>query len=330
MRRSIAWLFLMACSGPPPPAQDVVAPPPIADELVVATARWRAAPDEARRDAVIAIAERATVQPAHPALDVALGDALSNVALRPDLGVPYLERHVAAPDEWRRDVWLDALLRSHDLSRLAIEIRRLTSLRVDADHPSLTAAAHQAQSHPSIHWRDAVDAYRSATLVELGLAQRRRAFDTPVRDVGALLAVLGVMFEGWNIEVATSRTSLPDDPDPLLTPGMRVAANGRRVVVGYANSADPVVLGAPGRALDDGRLLRASNIVARLHAPTGGQVLMCLEGRYEHGELFAVSSSDPERTGAWVEAAQMWIEAGSPPDMGTLLDSRAAVIRGGE
>lgn len=313
------WFALLAgCGNPEVPAEPAVALTGSAEAEAIASAArsWRDKPGPELLEAVRHACERGlAVEHANADLDVALGDALANVLLRPDLGIPRLEPHVAAPDPSTRDAWLDALTRADARQRLATEHQRLEGQPLDVDHPAAVALASQAAHDPQVHWTDLRDAVLAARLVEDGVANSRIAVDRPLESTGAAFEALSILLEGWTLEVVTARTTLPEDPDPLLVRGAIPAADGKRRIVAFARGNEPIAVRAAGTALDLAAPPRTSLAAVRAWSRTGSTLFLATEGARRDGQLWLLTTNDVPRWVVWMEATERLLErrkAGEP------------------
>ncbi len=324
----LATLLAAGCSPADSPtgAPGETAPSPAEstaiEDLRTALASWqRYAASPEKSPAILAsvqhAAERAT-DIEHPSadLDRLLGHALANVLLRPDLGVPRLERAVGdAPDAATVDAWLDALLRLGDLPKLASEHQRLRGAPLDVDHPAARAATTQAALSADLHWTDLRDAVAAARLVEDALAAPRFTLDRPIDSIGAAFEAAGMLFQGWDLRVAAARTTLPADPVPESTPGVIPAGEDHRRVLGYAHSPDAAALRNAGTQLDLDRSARNNTLVVAATPPTGGRVFLTVEGGWREGALWLHSANDTARVVGWLGATDRLLElrrAGRP------------------
>jgi len=312
MRLSTLLLLLCSCASPTavepePPEPSATHAHEEARSVAAATRAWRARPGPELHSAVLHAAERGLEVP-HPSqeLDVALGDALANVLLRPDLGLPRLERHRDHLDGDGVDAYLDAVARTGDLPRLALEVQRVTGVPLDAEHPTARVLSHQAAMDPHTGWQALRDAVRAAELVEIMERGTRRYVDRPVPSVRAAMEVLVLLLPGWELEVATARSALPSDPDPLLTPGQVPAFRGKRLVLGYARL--PADLRPPGVALDLRRPAQVCMLAARANLQGESELLLGAEGTYREGVLWLYAANDPERVVAWTDATEALME----------------------
>jgi hypothetical protein len=302
-------LLLMACSGSssePPPAVAATR------ALQAAVADWQANPDAANLDAVgLAAAEAQTLPPGDRDLDLALGAALADVLLRPDLAARRLEPLVPSLTAAEADAWLDALLRGGDLQRLAEEITRLHAHPIDPAQEGLVAAAAQSRTHRIVDWRAAVRAHDASALASRQVMYDRKRLDRPVRDslpdaVDALIAAL----PGWHLAMVTTRSIMPTEPVVDDTPGAIPASGGKRLVVGYADR-DPDQVRAVARALVDKRPSRVVGIVISAWSDDHRELTLCGEGRFEDGQLWLVSGCGPARESTWLDAAEAWRDLGA-------------------
>ena len=318
MRSTLRFVFLgllLACGSPPDPVS-----PPRDDasdvaQLREATAQWRTTYDLRNRDPILALCEeyveRAQVS---VELDLVLADALSNVLLRPDLGIPRYERHLSTltPEQWSG--YADALLRHQKLEKLAKAHEAREGSLLDVDHLAAQQIANQSLLDPKLGWQDLRDGMRAVRLVEESNAQIRRELDRPVESAELTLEILGHLLEGWTIEAVTARTTLPDDTDPWSTSGAWAAKYDTRRVSGYVATSDPSELARIGRNLDADPPLRVTNVGLRLEPPTGGQLLLVFDGTRRNDVLWMHSSNNPRRAVQLLDAAAAWKDAGRSPD----------------
>jgi hypothetical protein len=313
MARWLLWLMLTGCPG----EAEVATPPEApqqgqaeADAIATAVAAWRANPGEDLLPAVQQACERGlAVENPSPALDVTLGDALANVMLRPDLGVPRLEKHVATLDAPGRERWLDAVLRSGDLKRFAAEHERWMGAAIDVDHSTAIAYASQAAQDGTVSWRGLPDAVAQARLIEESLALSRRTFDRPTTSIGAMYEALSIILEGWTIEAAAARTDFPDDPDPMLVKGQFQAADGRRRMIAFARSTVPAEVKVPGQSVDENRPPRVVTLAAACTSPGGGgRIFLGAEMDFRNGGPWIFKTNDPIRQEYWIQAGEALLE----------------------
>lgn len=304
---TLAVLLILACRGEPAPPPE---PPPVqeqgaqqAENIRAATRAWREAPGPELQQALLAACERG-LEVQHPSaeLDVALGDALSNVLLRPDLGLPRLERRKQSLDGEGVDAWLSALARSGEPVAFTEAVHQVSGERIDPDHPTLEVLLHQASLHPQVDWLAVRDGMRAARLVEEVDLGTRRPLDRPVESAGAALEALELLLPGWQIEAVSSRSALPGDPNPTLTPGAVPAARGSRWVLGYAGPGQD--LRAPGATLDLEHPAHTVVLAARATSPQGRELVLGLEGRYQEHTLWTWAATDPERAVLWLDATE--------------------------
>jgi hypothetical protein len=281
------------------------------DAIRRAVAAWRESPSTDRLDAVVAAAESASAHPDPPReLDLVLGDALANVVLRPELGIPRLERVGAATDPEGRDAWLDAWLRA-DAKRFSRELAAITGVEVDPLNPTIAVLTTRAGSDPSLGWRDVRDAWGATSLLEESGRHPVFAIDEQVQSVGALVEALSMLLPGWTLEVVAARSTLPSDADPLTTPGVVPLDADRRRMVAYTRSEEREDVRAVGTALDLRRPPRVAVLIASAEVPEGGRLFLALEGRYEDGGYEVLHATDPARAVAWFQASNDLIEARS-------------------
>lgn len=320
MRWSMGWAWwivvgLGACTGAEPVVDEGVVEP-VAPPLVEATEADRSAVaalhqavdryrDEPSSDGLAelkALVDRgmARPEPRPAAVDLALADALANGLLRPDLGKPLFERHVERLDARARDARLDMWLRA-DLVQLRTLAVDLHGDPIDTDHPTARTLALRAQSDPTVTWRDLRDGVTAATMVEQVVRRPAFTVQEEVASVGAALEVVGILLEGWVVEVASARATVPADADPLLTPGVVPADGDRRRIVGYASGTELTDLRRVGTALD---LLkpRGAVVVMQIRPPGGGRMIVSMEGRYIDGTFVAHGANDAPRIVALAEA----------------------------
>ena len=248
-------------------------------EIELSVQAWRSSPDPEHLEAVRANAERAMeVEQPSAALSQALGDALANVLLRPDLALPYLEPH----REQVPAAWLDALLRAHQLDRLSAEYEALRGEPLDTDHLAAQAISEQAARFPGVGVRDLQDGVAAARLVEEGVARARRLVDIPIDiEVGF------VSLAGRPVEVVVARATIPADPDPLTSSGVIPAVEGRRRVIVYGRTGDAATLGALGRSALVSRPDHTISVFAR--TPDG---VLGGEGKLVGGVVFLFSATE--------------------------------------
>jgi hypothetical protein len=314
--RIVAFLagLLAGCEAPTPapePAESS-APDPQVEELRTALAAWERTKDPNIRESIRQACERALQRTDRShALDAALGIALSNVLLRPDLSIPLLEPLVQGPETPASTLhaWLDAIARTGDLPRLNAEHQRLLGGPLDLTHPAAAAIATQAAADPSTHWTDVRDGVRAARLVEEALAARRLTFDRPIDSIGAAFEAAQILLEGWTITAVAARTRFPNDPLPEV-PGVRPAADDRRRIVGFGVYPGPdLALRRAGTALDLDRTARNNTIVLEAVAPRGGRLFLTIEGGWRDGALWLHSANEPERVTAWLAATDALLAA---------------------
>lgn len=314
----VAWVWFggMACGTAVPPADDepaaevaATAGRAEAEDLAAAVRAWRAKPDPALLAAVRHATDRGLAVPnPSPELEVVLGDALANVLLRPDLGVPRLERHAATLTGAGRDAWLDALVRDQQLPRFAAELERTTGRRFDAEHTTARAIAAQAALDAAVGWRAVVDGTDAARRIEQAMVDARVPIDRPMPPMGGAFEALAIVLEGWTLDVAAARTTFPADGDPLTTPGEIPAADDRRRVVGFASGATPEALRDAGVRFDLAAPRRAATIGAEATSPDGGRLSIAISAVWRDDQWRAIATGDPTRLVAWLDAAEALTE----------------------
>lgn len=300
--------LLLSCgSAPQAPAE----PPAPAEggsqetaSIEAAVRQWREGPDPTLHSAVLHACERGLeVEEPSSELQIVLGDALANVLLRPDLGLPYLEGQRDKLDGDGVDALLDAVARTGDLSRLSKEVELVTGEPLSLEHPTATVLIQHAAMDPHTGWEEVRDGTRAARLVEVLERGHRQSIDRPVESSGAALEALGMLLEGWVVEVVTARSTVAADTDPLMSPGSVPALQGRRRVLGYARS--PAELRPPGVALDLARPPKVAVLAAEATGPAGGSLYLAAEGRYDGaGLLWLFAAADPQRVVTWMDATE--------------------------
>ena len=290
MLRPLFLGLLIACSSGPS-----------AEAIRDAATAYRHSPSRDHLDQLAKVThEGLAAGPRDEERQILLGDAAANLLLRPDLGLPLLEQHKrAAPD-----AYLDALLHAHALDRLASEHALLLDAPLDVAHPVAQAVASQAARSSSVGWRDLRDALEAARLVEAGLSWVRQELDRPVESHAELAAAAAVLGGEDPVAIAAARTRTPDDPDPLLTPGVVPCFGDRRRVVAY--SRDGSDARAVGAALDAERSPRVNGLVAALGPP------LSIETRHRGGVAWAFAASDAARAVAWIEASEALARGETP------------------
>jgi hypothetical protein len=298
------WALWLGCAGDGGLAER--------QAIVSAVADWRANPDDSHVRAVAKACEAGeAVASPDAALELVLGDALSNVVLRPDLGVPHLERAFPSkPTDAERDAWLDALLRHGEINRFNGEYHRLLGgdAPLGAQHKSARALVSQAARSPAFHWQEYVQASHAVRLAEDAQGLPRRSVDAYIDGYVQLAEAAVILLEGYTLEVVTTRSSVTTDEDVLLTPGEWPAYEGKRRIVAYAAGlAGPDVV-APARAIDALRTPKLSTLSIRAFSPGGAELRIHAEGKWRDGTYWIFGSGDKLRFQYWYEASLLMLD----------------------
>jgi hypothetical protein len=312
------WLLLalVGCPAPEPlpPELPVEAPnAALSTRLMQRTSAYRASPDPVSLEALrAAVDEAMAVQSPEPALAAALGDALANGMLRPDLGLPMLEAAGAAATE---DALSDAILRA-DLTRWVRE-RAPAELEVDPFHPTVQVLAHRAQVDPTVRSSDVSDAYKAGLLIDEVVMRSLYEADLPIPGMAAITEVIAVLVPGWDVEVAVARAALPSDPDPLAANGTLPCDGGRRRLDRYSDDNDRFALRQVGEGLDLVPPIRLATLGVQLDPPGGGRILIGVDMDRVDGRLHWIGCTDLARCMALAAAADTMVElqrAGLPAE----------------
>lgn len=304
----LLWILWFACTTPTPEGPDpaVVAARAALDD---ALAHEPAAPTGPAGEALRVAAENALAVPrGDPDLDLALGDALSNRLLRPDLGVPLLE---AAHAEARApDAWLDALLRLGDGPRFrAAYLHRFPDAApIDPTHATFLTYLQKAATFPDVHWAEAVEAVAVSVLVEDALANVRRSADRPVADFALGVDTLLALVDPAPTRIALARTGVPADPEPVLDRRALRAADNRKVVAVHTHGTGFADL-HPFAAEAAAALSPRANTLCLEAAIDGKRQMFGIEFTIRNMQPWAFQTNDPARFTIWVEAMDAWAEA---------------------
>ncbi len=144
-----------------------------------------------------------------PALDHLIGDALANVLMKPEEGLPLLTASPAQEDPAWQAAVLGAALRDGSEEALQDWPQRLD--RAVDTHPVLRQLTVAARKDPSIGWELAERAVSACTLLDAAPQRGRRpAVGTVPDTLFAAATALGAE------QVEVGRPDYLTDPDPLL------------------------------------------------------------------------------------------------------------------
>lgn len=285
MLGAIAIVGLLACGAPAPAPVDTDLPVSEADrtreaaeDIELSVGAWRRAPDAARYASVSNAVDRGLkLAPGDARLDLALGDAQANVLMDPMAGIPRFEPHLDAMSRPQVDAWLDALVRAGDLRRVADEHRARLGTDLDLDDPIAAQIADRARSEPSLGWRSVADAVAGAKLRSSVEGATRETVDRPIPGLPVLVEVLGVLDSGpWDVVIAAGEGE----------------AWPQQAAIGVSDLAD----------------LRRPAAEMALYAPTRVEIAARHGDDTPIGLWIArdrvVATTDPQRTDAWIGAAE--------------------------
>lgn len=282
------------------------------EAIDAAVAEWRKNPDEQHVLAVAKACEAGeAVEAKSPELELELGDALSNVVLRPDLGVPHLEKVVGEhPSDEARDAWLDALLRHGAIGRFNDEYHRLTGddAPLSAQHKSARVLISQAAQYPKFHWKEYIEASHAIKLAEDAQGLPRRHVDNYIDGYTQLAEAAMILLEGYTVEVVTTRSSVTTDPDVMLEYGEWPAYEGKRKIVAYAAGPAGPQLVEPARVIDAMRAPKVSTLSIRAFSPGGAEMRIHAEGKWRDQTYWIYGTGDKLRFEYWYSASELMLE----------------------
>ena len=220
-----------------------------------------------------------------PALDRLLGDALANVLMRPEDGLPLLEAN-AAPDDasWRKAL-RGAALRSGDRARMARAWEQTGGAGQDFDQPVLDEIVARAKADPRFDLGLVDSVLARCALLARQPSVGRRAVDHPVEgDLFAAARALGARV----IVLARSPELLDEGPSSAAW----------RCADLTLMDVDQLPADLPPRIT----VLGASD----------GRTDVFLDLREENDVPMIFASSNTEAAGRWIRAAALLTEAGDP------------------
>ncbi len=261
---------------------------------------WRENPSSERLEALTALCDRELRRSHASSFELLLADALSNAIMRPDLALPLFQDHLTTLSHEQEESWLNALMRSQDLERLAKELGQRRDIMLNPMHPTARILAAQALHNPALDWRQFVDGTHAAELIESFYAQETAEFDRRIKQPQNLIGQLVRLTEGQPVEVAIARTTLATDKDPYLTPGEIPAWDHRRRIIAYATGRTQDDLAAASHALAQRSTLKTLTVAIRQFDSPHNARVWGFEATYRDKTLWAFSTVNPETVQRWL------------------------------
>jgi len=270
------WLLVLACTVAPAD--------PLGDEGRAAAAALAQAL-VGQDPVVVAPAARAaaTWEGADPGLDRLLGNALANVLMKPEQGLPLLRAHPAPGDpDWVRAT-LDAAMRTGNPATITAVWAELGRPALAADHPVVQQVVQRVRRDPGLHHDLLEDVTARCTLLDRQPQVGRKALDLPAMpELVAAAQALGAT------GVVLGRAARRSDPDPATGAGPWRC--GRAVLLDTAwpePMPRSLVIGAQD-----------------------GQTSVFLDIKIEGGHPWAYAASDADIGARWLQAATLFRDAG--------------------
>lgn len=221
-----------------------------------------------------------------PALDRLLGEALANVLMKPDLGLPLLESAPAPSDPAWVEATLSAALRTGSVREMTRLMHAFPVAPVDLESPVTDQVVARALRDPAVGWSALGVAVGDCALLDQQPQRGRQPIDEPASD--ALLAGARALGAA---RVIVGRAERRTDPDPLSGRGDLSCRTGR-VFAGARALPTPLPRDLVLAAEDE-----------------GGVVFLNLkEG--EDGFARAFGTNDVEAAERWLAAADAWTAGG--------------------
>jgi hypothetical protein len=241
---------------------------------------WQAEPDRSEHLEALGVvcAEAMDANLQSQELDLLLADTLSNILLRPDLGLPLFEPYLGELKGEQREPYWNALLRNLDLQTLQRELEKHKNTIVNADHELATTLAHQAANFRSMTWKSWLHKLSGAVLYEFAPRKGRRTVNRPIPDWKLFYQTLQDIFPDWNIAFSLASARKTADPDPLITENVTPVAGARMNLLAYQMKTLP---------LDFARIMEKSGIrdkhrrftlVLFMESPAGRKLVYCVDG----------------------------------------------------
>lgn len=290
--RFMTAIVLAGCVG------DV---PPDTSTLEAAVRQYRSEPTP---EGLTAVSEAAGtfqgVSPGNPQVDLVLGDALCNVLLRPDLGLPHLEEFKKSKEMAEAEPLMDCYLRAGDLSNwTGLAQKRLKAPFNPLNVGLRTVAAHAARD-ASIGSERAIYAHDATALAD-AQHPRGRPLRLPMPDLTMALDVLQAAFPATTVRATLTRSPNASGDEPALHPDAIPSMGGRRRILGFATAAPS--FSALAERLKTENPPRTVGIAAEAIGENHNrQALYCAEGRIENGQLWLLTACSEKGEARWIKA----------------------------
>jgi hypothetical protein len=272
-----------------------------ASEIRAVYEMWRADPSSQNLSLLRARVEESIVVDAPgDELAIALGAALSNAMLRPDIGVPLLAS--ATRDDWAEEEYRDALARRNPYALKD----HLKDLEFDPGHSTAQTLSLHAASDPFADWRTLVQGTQAAQMLDDVRTTQQFIVNESVQDIRTLLQMFGVLLPTYEFTAVTARSTTRADKDPLLTTGVIEAHGGRRRVIGSLLRAKPEALADLGGGVDKVHSPNTITLVLRAYPPLGAGLLFSIEGEFVDDGFRIFAASDRGRTVVVAQAANAY------------------------
>lgn len=213
----------------------------------------------------------------HGEFDIFLADTLSNVLLRPDLGIPLYVAQLEHLSNSEKQGYRNALLRAQDLPTLSRELQNTVQSDIQHTHPSAHLLAFHAQSQREITWQVWLHELNAVTLYEAAPSIGRRSLPQPVSDLPLLFETMRVLLPEWSIRVVIAESRLQTDQDPWKEWEKTLVPGGRKQIVQYGDfgkNETPTEAFWSEAASD-----RPVTIVFEWQHPTGRRHISCIDGQ---------------------------------------------------
>lgn len=220
-----------------------------------------------------------------PALDRLIGDALANVLMRPEDGMPLLLANPAPDDADWRSALRGAALRSGDRVKMKAAWQQTGGADLDFEQAVVDQLAARAKADPGFDLRAVDSVLARCKLLERRPTVGRRSVDHPVE--GDLFAAARAL--GAQVIVLARSTELLDE------------GTGSKVWRCY----DLTLMD------DDGLPAQLPPKITVLGASDGAHDVF-LDLREEDGVPMIFSANNPDWAGRWIRAAALITAAGDP------------------
>ena len=215
--------------------------------------------------------------------DIFLADTVSNILLRPDLGIPLYTPHMMTLSHDERDGYLNALLRAQDLKTLSHQLRDSVQSDIAYEHPSSHLLAFHAQTQREITWEIWLHELNAVTLYEAAPMVGRRSLPQPVTDLPLLFDTMRVLLPDWSIRVVIAESRLQTDSDPWKEWTKTPTLGGRKQIAQYGDFGTD---GHPSASFwTDAISERSVTIVFEWQHTTGRRHISCIDGKWNQTEI---------------------------------------------